>query len=654
MIPQTDTQPTTGTPSLNSTTSRTASTLSTASSSAVTQTGTITSVTSSRITIKAPSPYGYVPVYYSGSTSIAGSLKVGYYASVTGTGAMSGPITASSISASASAPSASSGGTTQTGKITSVSSDRIIISAGSPYGNVPVYYSSSTSVSGPLTVGYYAKVNGSGSMSGPITAGSIVTSSSPTTLSTVTATPATTQTGKITAAASGRITIYAGSGYGYVPVYYSGSTSISGPLTVGSYVTVKGSGSMAGPITASSISTSSSSSTSGSSSGSSSAPSTSMTHLITADYLGITGGNTTLSYSTAARYLTWAQTSTSKAPAIRAAGIKTQYYVDPNRESTGDPMMPSDTAGYARSCGGTAVTTYYGSLLRYVTNPADSTYRSKFSSYTSSLESSGFDLVFDDDAEQPGAYGSYAPGLPCSYSDSSWTSNEISLIDSSRIPVLVNDLNALNGHNVSLVMNLVKGASQAMGGSFENCYASTSAAEQNDWVWTATENSEIQVNGAGKTFMCLARWPGSASSSTASRLFVLASFLLTYNPNTNIFWEQYATPSNFHVMPESQLVALNPLVSAPSDISGLQKNGSTYGAYAREYADCYYAGTYVGPCAAVVNPDRDYSHPFPLSGYKHTLALSGNGVVDGGSASVYGSAPPSTLAPLQGVIVFKN
>lgn len=551
----------------------------------------------------------------------------------------------------------SSSSVTQTGKITAVSSGRITIYSGSTYGYVPVYYSSSTSISGPLTVGYYAKVSGSGSMSGPITAASVTTSSSAITASSTTSsTSPLTQSGKITAASSGRITIYAGSPYGYVPVYYYSSTTISGPLTVGYYATVKGSGSMSGPFYATSISTSTSStSTTPTSTTSGSTSSTALKHLITADYLGISGGNTTLSYSTAARYLSWAQTSTSKASAIRAAGIKTQYYVDPNRESTGDPMMPSDYSGYARNCSGTQVTTHYGSLLRYVTNPADSTYRSKFYTYTSSLKSqAAFDAVFDDDAEQPGTYGTYSPSLPCIYSDSSWTSNEISLLNNSAIPVIVNDLNALNGEGVSLVMSLIKGSSRVTGGSFENCYASTSTPEQNDWVWTATENSEIQVNAAGKAFLCMARWAGTASANTASRTFVLASFLLTYNPNTNIFWEQYYTPSAFHVMPESQLVALDPLVSTPSSISGLQKNGSTYGAYAREYASCYYAGTYVGACAAVVNPDRNYSHPFPLSGYKHTLALSGNGVVDGGTASMYGSAPPSTLAPMQAVIAFKN
>jgi hypothetical protein len=56
----------------------------------------------------------------------------------------------------------------------------------------------------------------------------------------------------------------------------------------------------------------------------------------------------------------------------------------------------------------------------------------------------------------------------------------------------------------------------------------------------------------------------------------------------------------------------------------------------------------------VVNPDRSYSHPFPLSGYTHTLALSGNGVLDSGTASVRGSAPPSSLAPMHAVIAFKN
>ena len=113
--------------------------------------------------------------------------------------------------------------------------------------------------------------------------------------------------------------------------------------------------------------------------------------------------------------------------------------------------------------------------------------------------------------------------------------------------------------------------------------------------------------------------------------------------------EEFATPSGLHVFPESQLVALNPKVAQPSSVSGLLAQGGTYG---REYADCYIAGTFAGPCAVVVNSDPSLSHAFPYPQYNHTLTLSGEGVLDGGTMSTQGAAPPLTMAPSSAAIVF--
>ena len=146
----------------------------------------------------------------------------------------------------------------------------------------------------------------------------------------------------------------------------------------------------------------------------------------------------------------------------------------------------------------------------------------------------------------------------------------------------------------------------------------------------------------------MSRTPGA--SDIASRQFVYASFLLTYDLTTSILFEDYATtPSNLWVYPESELVALNPVVTAPATIAGLEVS---LGVYAREYTACFIRGSYVGPCAAVVNSDGTSSHPFPFpTKYHHAMALAGGGVLDGGTIGTNGAAP-STMSSLSGVVAF--
>jgi len=131
-----------------------------------------------------------------------------------------------------------------------------------------------------------------------------------------------------------------------------------------------------------------------------------------------------------------------------------------------------------------------------------------------------------------------------------------------------------------------------------------------------------------------------------------ASFLLTYSPSLSIISEQFDTPSNFHVEPESQLVALRPLVAQPGNISGLQYSRGIYGC---EYAACYLDGKSIGACAAAVNSNAvgtSGAFPWPRK-YKHTLALSGGGVLDGGSVDASGPVPPASIGGQDAVIAIQ-
>ncbi len=68
------------------------------------------------------------------------------------------------------------------------------------------------------------------------------------------------------------------------------------------------------------------------------------------------------------------------------------------------------------------------------------------------------------------------------------------------------------------------------------------------------------------------------------------------------------------------------------------------------------AGTLVGACAIVVNPNALLPMPFPYrDGYHRTLQISGRGVVDGvdDGKIAFGAAPGPFVAPRGWVIALK-
>lgn len=491
-------------------------------------------------------------------------------------------------------------------------------------GYVHVYTSGSTSFSGPKppVVGEYVTVTGTGSTSTSISATSVAGQL--------------TVSGTVTAFIKGGFTIDTTSS-GYLHIFTNSSTVVSGKIAVGQKVTVTGVGSVSTSVTASSVSASGS---------------YGPTHVITADYLGTPWGTSSIAWSSAAPYLNWAETGTADATAIHNAGIKTMYYVDPNRTQSGGPMYTSDESTFAHDCSGKRVVdTYAKSVTQYVMNPASPSMQSVFRSYVSSLLAQGhFDALFEDDAGALSAFAPYTPfsTMPCSYNDSSWIAQETSLNQAPSIPVIVNGLSGLDGDGVSQLVGVL-GGSNALGATYEQCYSSNSQPKQDGWLWATIENTELAVEAKGKAFECMLSNTSAASSEVDARLYAYASYLLTYDPASSIYRTLFATPSGLHVMPEVKLVVENPTTSTPANVSSLEEPGGTY---ARQYASCYLAGSSVGACAVVVNPSLT-PHAFPFSTYHHSLTISGNGVLDGGTVSTNGAAPPATLGAEEAAIVFQ-
>ncbi len=131
------------------------------------------------------------------------------------------------------------------------------------------------------------------------------------------------------------------------------------------------------------------------------------------------------------------------------------------------------------------------------------------------------------------------------------------------------------------------------------------------------------------------------------RQYAYASFLLTYDPNYSVFEESFTTPSAFKVFPETGFVPLSP-VSIPASVASLLTSTR---AYEQRYNSCYYRGSSLGHCEIIVNPSTTSSVSVPNPwGLRHSMVLSGNGVLDGGTASFSGGVP-TRMGPKSGLIL---
>ncbi len=447
----------------------------------------------------------------------------------------------------------------------------------------------------------------------------------------------TTATGSIVALITGGFEIQ-NPHCGYLRVYTNTSTIFvpaGGKPVVGMTAQVTGTGSCATSITATQVTLTG---------GSSSIP----VHVNTGAYLYSSDNATSHGrpFSAYAPSLTWAETYSGSA--VSAAGIKTLLYTNPNREETTDPFYNTNEKTFAHTCSGARITQPNSAKTIYLMDPTSPDMVNLYKSYVANeLSKQNFTAILDDEP-----FDWYAlSAMPCNYVAASWLNAYAAEMTALNHPVIYSGLSSFGPNNT--LAPTMQFNSSTIGGLFEGCYAAhwnptiTSGVQ-----WVATENTELAMAQQNKLFICMPvnYTTASTSSGIAIRLFVYASFLLTYDVSTTSLWDFFGTASSYGVEPESELVALSPVVPAPAAVTTLQQSS---GVYARQYGACYIAGKSVGPCAAVVNPDAFSAHAFPYTTYHHTLLLTGGGILDGGRVSTTGGAPPSSMAPLSGVIAFQ-
>ena len=394
-------------------------------------------------------------------------------------------------------------------------------------------------------------------------------------------------------------------------------------------------------------------------------------HVQTAEYLQ-TSTEIATPPSTYAPYLTYAYAKTDHELLVHEAGINVIHYLSPlmpaSTESQSYPLLTgSYSTSAATTCNGQAVTTYSGtrplantlsaySNGSYVVNNASAYLSAAFSAWQNYVtyatgSASVPDAWFVDNATD---YGTSA--TPCGdSSQSAWaTGIANSLTNAATIhPVFLNALGVWTMNWAQAQQNVLN-SPNVVGAEFEGCYGGHgyNSAITGDYVdgtdkkWLEAEYGEINTIAKHKTFWCYNQNTGDGASLIANRVYMYASFLLSYDEQYAVYQMADATPSTFKVFPETGFVPTEPTLTA-GDVSGYQQST---GVYERQFAACYYRGTLIGNCAVVVNPSPTYMFAIPTGTYRHAAVLSGDGVLDGGSMS-FGAAAPVSLGPTSAAIL---
>lgn len=385
------------------------------------------------------------------------------------------------------------------------------------------------------------------------------------------------------------------------------------------------------------------------------APGNGPLHVNSAAYVSPGDNGYTGAPSALAPYITWAIASSSNAAAYQAAGVKVYAYTDPNRayasyntDNAYTDLTTVHPGAIAKTCAGSNVTSsgYGGGIL---SDPRSSEYSAHVGALIANRKSaySGWDAYFADDSSSIVE----ANGTPCNFNFSTWLSSTSAAYDQQGVQII---FNGLSDDAYGYDLKPLAQAKSVIAGMWEGCYDTnsgwgmTNASRGLGQKWADVENDELYFSSVGKSFWCFSTSGADPTSGQGlqERQYSYASFLLTYDPR-HVYETGYPNATSDKVYPETGIVPTSPLVGQSSSVTTYQK-GSVY---AREYGACYYRGKLIGACAAVVNPDST-SHPNPLTGYAHALALAGSGVLNGGSASFSASVPP-TLNALTGAILIK-
>jgi len=331
----------------------------------------------------------------------------------------------------------------------------------------------------------------------------------------------------------------------------------------------------------------------------------------------------------------------------RAGGRYGMFYTDPNKViiARHEPYSDVPESGWLHDADGNRLSAPYGKsgLQQYILNPAAPETQAEFATTTAQAKSTGaYDFVFLDDASADlldHLYGSRRRPVELS-GDQDLQAGLKALMAHSALPVIFNGLSISTGRlgRPSVNTELLPAAA---GGLAEGCFADVGRLELGPH-WITDAESLLATTALGKWAFCMIGAPRGQENQ--ARLYGYASWLLTYDPQHSIVWENLGTPSRVEIFPEQGFVPTEPLETA-SHIGDLEKSSL----YLREFTQCYYQGNPIGGCAAAVNPTPDtVSVP---NGYTRQVVLNGDGTQDGGSLSIQPGTPTTLPSGSAAILV---
>jgi hypothetical protein len=378
----------------------------------------------------------------------------------------------------------------------------------------------------------------------------------------------------------------------------------------------------------------------------------------------------------------------------RAAGLKTVLYLDMNLCSARRGVGANQYAGPDCSDWPAAAfyfedghpdraltASYNGWILQRVGDPSSQEWQTRSAAaFRESTARDRFELIEIDDATAPDEFygqlcwgagkvgdGHYdcaaAPGgearapYNARYSRSAWEAGEAALARLAPSPVVYNGLQGYDKHeSLPAIVPVVLAAPNAWGAMCDACFYGI-GGHPNPYLFThpildVRLNGIMRVIGAGKNVVVI----NPAQRDAGARARALAEIMLAYDPDRLWQWgSACGTVSMIHVCPEAALAFYSPYGAYPKSTASL---ADPSGNYVREFGACYNGGRYVGPCAAVVNPDLFSPHPRPAlrNTYRHTLVIHGTSLCncygESGSVTQDGPALPAIVLPASGYVLF--
>jgi hypothetical protein len=332
-----------------------------------------------------------------------------------------------------------------------------------------------------------------------------------------------------------------------------------------------------------------------------------------------------------------------------AGGTYAVAYTNPNYWYTSPTYVAPGNypeSAFAHTSGGARVWRTQGTGTEYYLDPNTAASQSGFKGIADAVKAGGgYDYIYADGVSSNLSISEYNfTGTPAEItSDAQYVGGMKQVLAGSALPTIANGF--MNGNPVQEEEYIA--ASNVAGIFGESCFTDRTHV-WTDQHWLDMANALLYTTQHGYLAVCGGR--GEEADTRPTRIYWLASWWLTYDANHSVALELMSSDSNpVYLFAEERLVPTNPLQTAAS-ISSLQ---TSTGAYARQFANCYYNKAAWGACAAIVNPSSTASAAMPsiASTYHHSLALDGSNLYAGGQASM-SSSVPTTLGPGQAVVLF--